>query len=83
MGLVEACGKSYVIEHYIAFFKNEQRKKAYMIYVTDTLRVISENTSRNGGKYMNKRFIDVIEPHVEERTAEDIITSIKNRLSRL
>lgn len=83
MSLAECIGKGYVIEHYIAFFKKELEEKSFKIYVSDALKLIAENTSRDGGKYMSMRFIDVIEPHVETRTADDIITNVKNKIKGL
>lgn len=48
-------------------FKQEQKDKAYRIYVTDTLRLIAENTARSvGGKYITARFADVIAPPRKE-----------------
>lgn len=78
-------GISYVIERYIAYFHKEQQEKAYHIYVTDCLRVITENTAKQGGgSYIKLRYADVIEPHKEEtRTAEEIITSLKEKLRGL
>ena len=79
-------GIGYVIEHYIAFFKKEQHEKAYKCYVTDALRLITENTARaiNGGRYLQARYIEYIEPIKEEtRTKEEVITSLKEKLRRL
>ncbi len=62
----------------------------YRIYVTDTLKYISENTAavsaQNGvnGKYMTKRFYELLNPVAEDtRSAEDVISGIKNKLQRL
>lgn len=75
-------GISYVIERYIAFFHKEQQEKAYKIYTTDCLRIIAENSARaNGGKYIQMRYAEVIEPAKEEtRTADEIISNIKEKL---
>lgn len=57
--------------------------------MTDALKCITENTAKSvGGFAMNKRFFDIIdrskqtEPE-EERTAEEIIDQIKNKLRSL
>ena len=78
-------GIGYVIEHYIAFFRKEQQEKAYKCYVTDALRLITENTAKaNGGRYLQARYIEYIEPIKEEtRTEEEVITSLKEKLRRL
>ena len=78
-------GIGYVIEHYIAFFKKEQQEKAYKVYVTDALRIITENTAKaNGGSYLQARYADMIEPRKEEtRTANEVIIDLKEKLRRL
>ena len=78
-------GIGYVIEHYIAFFKKEQHEKAYKSYVTDALRIITENTAKaNGGRYLQARYAEMIEPLKEEkRTANEVIIDLKEKLRRL
>lgn len=78
-------GIGYVIEHYIAFFQKEQRELAYQVYVTDSLRIIAENTAKQvGGSYLKARFKEIIEPIKEEkRTADEVITDLKDKLRRL
>ena len=57
---------------------------AYRIYVTECLRIMTENTakqSESGGSYINKPFADLIgsnKPN-DERTAEEIIADISFR----
>jgi tRNA A-37 threonylcarbamoyl transferase component Bud32 len=81
MSLVDSVGKSYVIDHYIAFFKKEMQDKSYRIYVTDALQLL---TKKFGGEYLKNRFYDVIEPHIEEtRTAEEVINDIRNKIAGL
>ncbi len=52
------------------------------MYLTDTLRIIGENTAKYaGGSYIKKRYADIIIPHKEEtRTGEEIINYMKNKL---
>ena len=78
-------GIGYVIEHYIAYFQKEQREKAYQVYITDALRIITENTAKaNGGHYLQVRYAELIEPKKEEtRTANEVITDLKDKLRRL
>jgi hypothetical protein len=69
------------MENYIAFFKKEMHEKAYKIYVTDALQLL---TKKFGGEYLKNRFADVVEPHIEEtRTAEEVIDDIRNKITRL
>lgn len=83
--LLEIVGIGYVIEHYIAFFQKEQQEKAYRVYVTDALRIVTENTAKQGGgTYLTTRYADLIEPRKEEtRTANEIIVDLKEKLRRL
>ena len=77
-------GIGYVIDNYISYFQKRQKEKAYQIYVTDALKLIAENTSKiSGGSYLSKRYIDVIEPHIEKRTAKEVIGTIKDKLNRM
>lgn len=81
MNLVDSIGKSYVIDHYIAFFKKETQEKMYKIYVTDALRIL---TKKFGGEYLKNRFADVLEPHKEEKkTADEVINNIRDKLKGL
>ncbi len=52
---------------------------AYRVYVTDALRIISENTARVvSGNYIKLRFADAIKPQKEEtRTSAEVIEHMK------
>ena len=62
----------------IARFNQHQRDLAYRIYVTDCLRIISENTAKmGGGSYITAKFPDIINPKpVDNRTGEEIAADI-------
>lgn len=64
-----------------ARFNQHQRDLAYRIYVTDCLRIISENTAKiGGGSYITAKFADIINPKpVDNRTGEEIAAEIINR----
>ena len=74
----------------IARYQSQQRELAYRIYVTDCLRITTENTAKTvhaltEGKaevhVMGIRFADVLENKpVDNRTADDIIEGIRNKL---
>ena len=67
------------MRYVLAQYRREQEDKAYRFYVTDALRLISENTASSvGGKYITARFADVIAPPKEEdnRTCEEITAEI-------
>ena len=48
----------------IARYKAEQREMAYRIFVTDCLRITTENTAalKKDGAYIGKRYYDIINP---------------------
>ena len=62
----------------IARYQSQQRDLAYRIYVTDCLRIISENTAKmGGGSYITAKLADIINPkHVDNRTGEEIAADI-------
>ena len=64
-----------------ARFNQHQRDLAYRIYVTDCLRIISENTAKMcGGSYITAKLADIINPKpVEDRTGEEIAADIIKR----
>lgn len=53
-----------------------------MVYVTECMRMISENTSKFvGGSYMSTKFDDVIHPKpVDDRTGEEIVADVINKI---
>lgn len=61
-------------------WQKERQMLAYRIYITDALQTIAENTAKmvDGGKYLPKRYYDVISNNVQkEEKAEDIINKYK------
>ena len=65
----------------MARFNQHQRDLAYRIYVTDCLRIISENTAKmGGGSYISVKFADIINPKpAGNRTGEEIAADIIKR----
>lgn len=59
--------------------------KSYRIYVTDSLKMLTENTSRYaGGSSFTLRYVDLIKKPVNEtRTSEEIIGGIKGKLKQM
>ena len=64
-----------------ARFNQHQRDLAYRIYVSECLRMISENAASGGGSsYMAVKFEDVVNPKpVDDRTGEEIAADIIKR----
>ena len=65
----------------IARYQSQQRDLAYRIYVTDCLRMVTENTAKlSQGTYTTARFYDIISPKpVDKRTGEEIASDIIKR----
>lgn len=55
--------------------------ETYRVYVSDTLRIISENTARfGGGTFAKQRYYDVINPpKVDGRSGDEIAADIIER----
>lgn len=64
-----------------ARYESQERDLAYRIYVTDCLRIISENTAKySGGKYVSASLHDILYPKPEDtRTGEEIAADIIRR----
>ena len=64
-----------------ARFNQHQRDLAYRIYVTDCLRMATENTAKmSQGSYTAVKFYDIINPKPkDERSGEEIVAEIINK----
>ena len=76
-------GSGYVIDHCIARFKQKEKDRAYRIYMTDGLKMISESVSNiRGGPYLNTRWWDIVAPKTEStKSPDEIITKIVGMLN--
>ena len=65
----------------MARYQSQQRDLAYRIYVSDCLRIISENTAKiGGGSYITAKLADIINPKpTDNRTGEEITADIIQR----
>lgn len=72
------------MRYVMARLEKEQEDMIYRIYVTDTLRVLTYNTSRSDKEYvMNKRWIEFACPDLipqDNRTPEEIIEHMRKKL---
>lgn len=61
--------------------KQQVKDTAYLVYVTDCLKMISENTANiSFGQYMKERYYDIIHPaKVDTRTGDEIVEDIIKR----
>ena len=64
-----------------ARFNQHQRDLAYRIYVTDCLRMVTENTAKlSQGSYTAVKFYDIINPNPkDERSGEEIVAEVINK----
>lgn len=86
-------GKAYVIDHCIGFFRRKNERLLYEVYVTDALKAIAENTARMyGGSSMKTRYAELVQERKgmddggevkAERTANEIISNIKDKINKL
>ena len=69
----------------ISLFKQEQEEKATKIYYAECLRIISENTAKfGGGSYIQAKLADMLDPKpVDDRSADDIISGIKDKIEQM
>lgn len=75
---LELFGDEYIFLYIQQYIDN----KAYKLYITDTLKMIAENTAKSvGGLAPNKRYSDIIErkPVEKEKSAEEIINEVNAR----
>ena len=66
----------------ISLFQKEQEEKAVKIYYAECLRIMTENTAKmGGGSYIEAKLQEILDPKpVDNRTADDIIEGIRNKL---
>lgn len=65
----------------MASFRKKDKDEAFKIYVTDALKLLTENTAKLAqGRSLGMRFIDIIRPAKKTATAGEIKANIKNKL---
>lgn len=83
-----------MIDHCISRLNLEAEKELYQMYVTESLKIIMENTAllTKSGKAIPNRYVDILDnmrnPKPEndideQQRAEETILRIKNRLDML
>lgn len=83
LDILDLLGSGYVIDHCIAALKEKNERRAAVVYITDTLKILNENVTRiGGGSTLKARYIDLVETKEPEpvRSSEQIINSIKDKL---
>lgn len=77
---VEMIGMGYVIEHCISHFLELKQEESYRAYITEALRILTENTAKySGGSYLKKSYSEIFSKKEEkkEKTAKEIKSRIK------
>lgn len=86
--MADLCGSGYVIDHCISALiveREEKRDRTVLNnYVTDCLKIITENTARSamsGGSYISNRYAEIVDPAPKEpdKSAEDIVRDVFTR----
>ena len=70
------------MRYVVSKYKEQQKEMAYRVYVTECLRVMTENTAKqSGGSYIDEPFADFIGNNKpkDERTADEIIADVTKR----
>ena len=70
------------MRYVVSKYKEQQKEMAYRVYVTECLRITTENTAKQSrGSYIDKPFTDFIGNNKpkDERTAEEIIADVAKR----
>ena len=80
--MLDLIGRGYVIDHCVSTLIVLNKEEIYRNYVTQALKAISVNTSKEyGGEYMKTDFYSIINPPKEEkRTAEEIIEQVTSKI---
>lgn len=73
-------GVSAVLAALPSLIMQEHKRFSLAVYITDCLQAITENTAAQGGKVMQKRWKDVVDPApVETRSGEDMAADVIRR----
>lgn len=73
-------GKGYVIDCVLSAFSQKQKERVFKAYVTDCLRIMTENTAKmSGGSFLTARFDDVMHKEQKEFKKGEITEKIKSK----
>lgn len=79
-------GEEYIWQAISQKYSEYQKEHFYRCYITEALRLITENTAHiSDGKIISVSYRDIIENGNNEpqRTSDDIINSIKNKINEM
>ena len=81
-------GRLYLIQYCTDIYNEKQKQLAYEVYVADRLKAINDSIANffggNAPRYTLIEVLDMMKPKKEpEKTAEQVISSISEKLERL
>lgn len=59
-----------------AKLKMDEEEYAFKVYLTDAVQAVTENTVHPGGKFMGRRWAEIIAPPTPERSATAVAADI-------
>lgn len=68
----------YIAQHVIQAYNQEQKEFTYRVYVSDALKLITENTAKYArGSHLKNRWADIVEQKpVDTRTGAEIARDV-------
>ncbi len=87
--MLDLMGKRYVLEHCAMYLRKKQEKELLSVYVTDALKILTENTAKmvSEGVMLKFSYMEWLKqirvPKKTAESAENIISRMKNKISAL
>lgn len=69
-----------------SLLRERSTRRAFENYVTDALRIVTENTARmgRGGSYLKTKFSDILNPKPEDKRApKEIVEHLKSKIAQI
>lgn len=77
--LADALGRGYIVEHCVQALRDEAEARSYRAYVTDALKLLTENTAGRGpGRCLTRRWADALRPD-DGQTGDEIAAGVIRR----
>jgi hypothetical protein len=83
-GKIDIFGDEYISQHVLSYIKRDAQHRVFTNYVAEGVRILTENSAKNGGHYLTAKYSDLISPRTEpEETSEQIINRMKGKIRNL
>ena len=77
-------GRPYVMDFVISYQAQKNENNAKLYYIAECLRLVVNNSAMvEERKTIGQSLYDILHPVEENRTAEDVINSIKEKLDSI